>query len=178
MLMPLRLSGKKLTSPVQKTGNPRPLPPSTHHLLAHSAERLHLNDCFGLSKFSEEALDATPKDLRKVCKILARNTVLMDNVHDVHKFLFTRSDPLVRTHRRMLTCSVCDGKGNTKRSCPTVGNSYDDLFKLLLSERIGGRLDGPRLVFLQRPQYSRVFQVQPCVIRHTSGANTSMRHTS
>ena len=114
------------------------VPPSIHRLLAHSEERIRLNDGFGLGKFTEEGLEATHKDLRKVREILARKTCLKDNIRDVFKYLFTRSDPLVRTYRKVLECRMCGEKGHTIRSCPTkkevltrydVLTRYEDLLK-------------------------------------------------
>ena len=111
------------------------IPPSIHRLLAHSAERIQLNDGYGLGKLSEEPLEAQHKLLRTAREILARKTSLYENLYDVFTFLYTRSDPLVRSKRRVHKCSFCSKQGHTKRSCPkrkvTVIRSYDALFEEL-----------------------------------------------
>ena len=63
--------------------------------------------------------------------MLARKTNLKDNLTDVMRHLLVRSDPIVRSHRKILTCSLCTKTGHTKRSCPDRPglpfNAYDDI---------------------------------------------------
>ncbi len=94
------------------------LPQSLHRVLAHSAERIKLNDGFGLGSLSEEGLETTHKLVRRFRSLLARKTSLDDNLRDVFKHLWVRSDPVIRSHARVLLCSHCQEEGHTKRSCP------------------------------------------------------------
>ena len=112
------------------------IPQSIHRLLGHSAERIRVNDGYGLGKLSEESLEAQHKLLRTAREILASKDSLEHNLFDVFTFLYTRSDPIVRSKRRTLHCSVCSKQGHTKRSCPTrkvgVISSYNAMFEDLL----------------------------------------------
>ena len=107
------------------------VPGVVHHVLAHSAERIKLNGGHGLGEWSEEGLDTLHKLVRRFREMLARKTNLQDNLTDVAKHLLIRSDPTVRSYKRILQCSVCKVKGHTKRSCPTrkqkSKTSYDEL---------------------------------------------------
>lgn len=105
------------------------IPPSVHRILAHSAERMELNDSHGLGELSEEGLECMHKLVRRFRSMLARKTNLADNLRDVFMHLWLRSDPKIRSQARTLQCSLCGGIGHTKRSCPTRNqtclNSYD-----------------------------------------------------
>ena len=107
------------------------VPGVVHHVLAHSAERIKLNGGLGLGEWSEEGLETIHKLVRRFREMLARKTSLKDNLTDVAKHLLIRSDPIVRSYKRILYCSVCKGKGHTKRSCPLKKQknktSYDEL---------------------------------------------------
>ena len=102
------------------------VPQSVHRILAHSAERIKLNDNFGLGSLSEEGLEATHKLIRRFRSILARKTSLSDNLRDVFKHLWTRSDPLVRGYARTLTCSGCKSHGHSVRSCPFLKEPFSN----------------------------------------------------
>ena len=93
------------------------VPQSIHRILAHSAERIRINDNFGLGSLSEEGLESTHKLIRRFRSLLARKTSLSDNLRDVFKHLWTRSDPIVRGFARTLHCTKCDSLGHSKRSC-------------------------------------------------------------
>ena len=93
------------------------IPQSIHRILAHSAERIRINDNFGLGSLSEEGLEATHKLIRRFRYLLARKTSLSENLRDVFKHLWTRSDPIVRSFARTLHCSKCNSPGHSKRSC-------------------------------------------------------------
>ena len=111
------------------------IPQSIHRFLAHSAERMRLNDCKGLGNCSEEGLEALHKYVRKFRSVLARKTSLNDNLSDVFSHLFVRSDLIIRNQRRVLECSVCHEFGHTKRSCQrrvqTCSSSDDSLVENL-----------------------------------------------
>ena len=109
------------------------IPPSIHRLLAHSAERIQVNEGYGLGKLSEESLEAQHKLLRTAREILARKSSLFNNLYDVLTFICTRSDPVIRSKRRIHHCTVCKNQGHSKRSCPgrkhSASQSYDALFE-------------------------------------------------
>jgi hypothetical protein len=96
------------------------VPQSLHRILAHSAERIRMNDGFGLGSLSEEGLEATHKLVRRFRAILSRKTSLQDNLQDVFKHLWVRSDPVIRQHARVLECTNCFSQGHTRRSCPEI----------------------------------------------------------
>ena len=111
-------------------------PPSIHKLLAHTAQRIRMNNNLGMGSFSEEGIETLHKIVRKFRELLARKNNLFLNLFDVWRALMVRSDPVIRNYKRKLTCSVCKGEGHTKRSCPKRNeltkqgcvNEYDDLF--------------------------------------------------
>lgn len=100
------------------------VPQSIHRFLAHSAERIRFNDSKGLGNCSEEGLESLHKYVRKFRSVLARKTSLSDNLSDVFSHLFIRSDPIIRSQKRLLECSVCSVIGHTKRSCPSLAQTY------------------------------------------------------
>ena len=96
------------------------VPQSIHRILAHSAERIRINDNFGLGNLSEESLESVHKLVRRFRSLLARKTSLLDNLRDVFKHLWIRSNPIIRSHERRFHCTYCDADGHTKRSCPRL----------------------------------------------------------
>ena len=96
------------------------IPPSIHRILAHSAEKIKMNDNYGLGAFSEEGLESTHKLVRRFRSLLARKTSLSDNLRDVFKHLWIRTDPVIRGHARELCCTYCGTNGHTKRSCSSL----------------------------------------------------------
>ena len=118
---------------VENFGEWATVPGVVHHLLAHSAERIRLNEHKGLGEWTEEGLEACNKLVRRFRKLLARKTNLKDNFTDVIKRLLVRSDPEVRSHKRVFICSNCNALGHTKRSCPSRKKAkydvYDDIVK-------------------------------------------------
>ncbi len=93
------------------------VPQSIHRILAHAAEAIQQNGGFGLGALSEEGLEATHKLVRRFRALLSRKTSLEDNLYDVFKHLWVRSDPVIRLHTRVLSCTFCDAQGHTKRTC-------------------------------------------------------------
>jgi hypothetical protein len=111
---------------------------SVHRLLGHSAERIRLNQGYGLGMVSEEGLEALHKLVRCFRELGARKTSLEDNIQDVFTHLFIRSDPTIRSFNRMLVCSNCSETDHTRRGCPylkkTVSTIEDDLFQSFFQE--------------------------------------------
>ena len=115
-------------------------PPCVHKLLAHSAQRIRMNDHKGLGYFTEEGIETLHKLVRRYKELLARKNNLFLNLFDVWRALMVRSDPFIRSKKSKLSCSVCKGEGHTKRSCPKRDeltkqgclNEYDDLFNNML----------------------------------------------
>jgi hypothetical protein len=66
------------------------VPQSIHQILAQSAERIRINDNFGLGNLSEESLESVHKLVRRFRSLLARKTSLLDNLRDVFKHLWIR----------------------------------------------------------------------------------------
>ncbi len=107
------------------------VPSSIHRLLGHSADRIRLNEGHGLGLYSEEALESMHKYVRRFKVRLARPNSLENNLRDTFKQLWVRSDPVIRSKRRILECSLCSKEGHTRRSCPDKKvrekSSYDEL---------------------------------------------------
>ena len=91
-----------------------------HQVLAHAAEKIAMNDGFGLIALSESGLEGCHRSLRMTRDIGARKTSLTDNLWDVFKVLWIRTDPEIQSYRRVLTCRICKEQGHTIRSCPTL----------------------------------------------------------
>ena len=115
-------------------------PPSVHKLLAHTADRMRMNENMGMGRFTEEGIETLHKLVRRFRELLARKNNLFLNLFDVWRQLMVRSDPVIRSKKRKLTCSVCKGEGHTKRSCSKrdeltkqgCSDEYDDLFDSLV----------------------------------------------
>ena len=91
--------------------------PTMHEILAHSAALIHANESKGLGTLSEEPLEHNNKNLRAYRERLARKTMQQANLTDVLTRLWIKSDPIVRSYRRVVQCSFCNGPHNV-RSCP------------------------------------------------------------
>ena len=96
------------------------IPNSLHRVLAHSAEAIKINNCYGLGYQTEEGLEALHKLVRRWRETRARKSHLLDNIKDVFVHLYLRSDPTIRNSLRQINCSNCCGQGHTKRSCPVI----------------------------------------------------------
>jgi len=91
-------------------------------------------------RFTEEGIETLHKLVRRFRELLARKNNLFLNLFDVWRQLMVRSDPVIRSKKRKLTCSVCKGEGHTKRSCSKrdeltkqgCSDEYDDLFDSLV----------------------------------------------
>ncbi len=69
--------------------------PSIHRVLAHSWEKIELNDLKGLGSESEEGSESQNKFIRYMRVHGARKTSTQDNFHDTWSRLWRRSSPLV-----------------------------------------------------------------------------------
>ena len=76
--------------------------PSVHRILAHSWERIQLNDGFGLGDESEEGLEALNKWIRKLRVGGARKTSTEDNFTDTFNHLWDRSRPIIVEMERVI----------------------------------------------------------------------------
>ena len=90
--------------------------PSLHRLLAHSVELIRdCNDGNGLKNFSEEAVEASNKLIRRYREHLARKTSFTANARDIFVRLLSQSDPVLTTYRRSVRCKDCGEIGHTSR---------------------------------------------------------------
>ena len=96
------------------------IPQTVHAVLAHAAERIKINDCYGLRDLSEQGLEGSNKIIRNAREKAARKTSLSNNLLDVMSFLWYRSDPIIRAEKRQLLCSRCYSRDHTARGCPEI----------------------------------------------------------
>ena len=69
--------------------------PSVHRILAHSWERIEMNNGFGLGAESEEGLEALNKWIRRLRVGGARKTSTLSNFVDTYNHLWDRSRPTI-----------------------------------------------------------------------------------
>ncbi|KAI6658670.1 hypothetical protein LOD99_11016 [Oopsacas minuta] len=90
--------------------------PSLNRLLAHFTELIRdCNGGFGLKNFSEEAVEAYNKLIRKYREHLVRKISLTTNSRDIFARLLSQSDPVLIGFRNVLKCKECGGIGHTCR---------------------------------------------------------------
>ena len=94
--------------------------PSLHKLLAHSPELIQsCNDGYGMKQFSEEALEACNKLIRKYRDNLSRKCSFNANITDIFVRLMSESDPVLLTFRRVPKCKFCGANNHYCHStCP------------------------------------------------------------
>ena len=103
--------------------------PTVHAFLAHGAERVQINDGYGLKTLSEQGLEGMHKLIRLYRENAARKTNLMDNLWDVIKTMWIRTDPEIQGYKRVILCSFCHQEGHTVKSCKELkktGAALDD----------------------------------------------------
>ena len=89
--------------------------PSLHKLLAHSTELIRdCNDGYGLKEYSEEAVEACNKLIRRFREHLSRKNSFTSNIKDVFTRLLSQSDPLLSSYRRTLVCKHCGEIGHIR----------------------------------------------------------------
>ena len=93
------------------------IPGTIHRLLAHAAERIHLNDNFGLGSLSEESIEVSQKMLRRYRELGARKCGLKENLTDVFMHWWTQSDPSIQAEARVSQCKKCFEYYHTARYC-------------------------------------------------------------
>ena len=111
--------------------------PTLHKLLAHCTELIHdCNQGYGLKEYSEEAVEACNKLIRKYRDHLARKSSFSLNVRDIFIRLLCQSDPILRSLRRTLICSNCGELGHSCRTNCTSSKpsllAQDELVNSLL----------------------------------------------
>ena len=90
--------------------------PTLHKLLAHLVELIRdLNEGYGLKNFSEVALEASNKYIRRFRENLARKTSYQDNIRDVIVRLGEFSD-YGELHYRLITQNKCKSLKTSKHS--------------------------------------------------------------
>jgi hypothetical protein len=69
--------------------------PSVHRILAHSAERIESNRCFGLGDESEEGLEHLNKYIRRIDQSGSRSDSTLHRYTDIFDHLWDRSRPTI-----------------------------------------------------------------------------------
>ena len=90
--------------------------PSSHIVLAHSAELIEGNDHKGPLNFTESGIEANNKFLRQYRINYLKKTNQHENLSDCINRLWDKSDPMVKNISRTY-CSHCKISGHTVRSC-------------------------------------------------------------
>ena len=105
---------------------------TAHSVLGHCAERIEINDGYGLRNLSEQSLEACHKIIRKAREKAARKDSFSNNISDVFEFMWIKSDPIVREQRRKLHCSKCESDAHTVRGCPDLKEVSQDNDNILV----------------------------------------------
>ena len=101
--------------------------PSLHKLLAHCTELIRdCNDGYGLKEYSEEAVEACNKLIRRFREHLSRKNSFTSNIKDVVNRLLSQSDPFLSSYRRTLVCKHCGQIGHI-RNMQCKGNQMPSL---------------------------------------------------
>ena len=112
--------------------------PSSHIVVAHSAELIEENGHRGLLNFSESGIEANNKFLRQYRLNYSRKTNQYENLSDCINRLWDKSDPMVINICERLYCSHCTTVGHSVRSCLKLkkvfsgcNTEFEYLFSLL-----------------------------------------------
>ena len=115
--------------------------PTIHMILAHSAELILDNKCYGLLNFSESGIEANNKFLRQYRVNYSRKTNQYDNLTDCINRLWDKSDIAMLKFRERLHCSYCSSQGHIAKSCselkskhPSCSTEFDNLLSLFTYE--------------------------------------------
>lgn len=101
------------------------IPGSIHRLLGHCAERIHVNDNYGLGSLSEEGRESSNKMVRRFRELGARKMGLQECLFDVYSHWWAQTDGKIRAASRSYQCQKCsESKPSTTRrnfpSSPTI----------------------------------------------------------
>ena len=94
--------------------------PTVHSVLAHSANLIRKNDSKGLKSMSEEGSESSHKRVRHLREFRARKMSVLLNLKDTFRSMYFLSDPIIRSFRRVISCSNCGEDFHTVRSCPEL----------------------------------------------------------
>ena len=102
-----------------------------HGSLHHSAELIGMNNETGLGEWSEEALEANNKFIRRFAETRSRKFSANAQLTDVIGLLIERSCPFTLEMQQMIrpakeACLTCGSKKHTTRSHERRVNDYDD----------------------------------------------------
>ena len=102
--------------------------PSLHKLLAHCVELIETcNDGCGMKEYSEEALEACNKLVRRYRENLSRKCSFELNSRDILMRLLTNSDPVMLAFRKIRKCKKCgDVSHNCRLNCPNRIQEMND----------------------------------------------------
>lgn len=115
------------------------IPPTTHMLLAHSAQLIIDNGNKGLLIYTESGLEANHKYLRQFRQNNARKTSNFSNLTDCLKKLRIKSDPVIAKITKRNKCTFCRENDRTIRSCSkkrdtfSVATEYEHLLDVMLT---------------------------------------------
>ena len=91
------------------------IPGSIHRLLGHSAERIHVNDNYGLGSMSEEGLESSNKMVRRFRQLGSRKMGLKECLYDVYSHWWAATDGKIRAASRSYQCQKCfESKPSTR----------------------------------------------------------------
>ena len=110
-----------------------------HGSVQHSVELIKLNGNTALGAYSEEAIEATNKDVRNFLRDLSRKCDPLLQMEDVMARLLERSHPTViqhinRANYSRMKCTVCGSTDHTVRSHRNgqpINNLYDSMVSAL-----------------------------------------------
>ncbi len=102
-----------------------------HGALHHSAELIGMNNETGLGEWSEEALEANNKFVRRFAETRARKCSPNAQLTDVIGVLIERSCPFILEMQQMIRpakegCQTCGSKKHTTKAHEWRANDYDD----------------------------------------------------
>ena len=104
--------------------------PTVHALLSHSPEIIRNNSNRGLLSLSEEGSEASHKVIKHLREKGARKTGPQDNLKDVVKKMWVRTDKTVQSFKKVITCKFCGEINHSKKKCPKkngVKKTPDDI---------------------------------------------------
>lgn len=92
------------------------IPGTIHRMLAHSAQRIHINSDYGLGTTSEEGLESVHKMVRRYRAQGSRKCGMRENLEDIWSHWWIASDPKIRFVGTTQQCKSCYETKNSKVS--------------------------------------------------------------